>query len=164
MKGRRRRGLAAGDAASREALAPRRCTVRRALPTSSQTCRTETIVPTRGPGEATGCGLGARWALSVAWSARIYAARTKMPRARDPGVLGAFRAGGLRALGRWAVVLPGAGPWVIRSCWALRKADLPWSRLDRECWWKWSCVTALAELINKSRLCCGVSCGKPVRD
>lgn len=45
---------------------------------------------------------------------------------------------------------PGAGPWVIQSCWALRKAGLPWSRLDRECWWRWSCVTALAGLINKA--------------
>lgn len=164
MKGRRRRGLAAGDAASRQALAPPRCTVRRAQPLGSQTCRTWTIVPRQGPGEGRGRGLDAplgSFCCSV--SARLYW-EDKDAQGRGPwgprGSLGrSFASCGEG--GRWSVGVA-EGARRIRSGWVLGKASLLWSRADRRCWWRWSCDSICR--INKSELCWGVLCGKPVRD
>ena len=128
MKGRRHRGLAAGDAASREALAPPRCTVRRAL------CLRAGKLAGRGP--LSPCGAPARpegadsvpgWALSVARCARACVGRTKMLRTGDPGVLVVLRAACLRALGRVGGGPSGCGgARGIRSSWVLGKASLPW--------------------------------------
>ena len=133
------------------------------LPPGWQTCRTRTIVPLRGPGEARGCGLGARLGSPCRSVCARLRWEDKDAQDRRPGVLVLLRAACLRALGRVGGGPSGCGGALgIRGSWVSGKASLPWCRGDRGCWWRWSCDSIFR--INKSRLCWGVLCGMPVRN
>lgn len=110
-----------------------------------------------------GADLVPSWALSVALCARVCAVRTKMPRAEDPGFLGVLRPD----------ALPGAGAVGGGPAWGGGLGDQErlgsgesGSRLEP------SRQGVLVEVavcdstcrINKSGLCCGVFCGKPIWD
>lgn len=97
------------------------------LPPGWQTCRTRTIVPLRGPGEARGCGLGARLgSLCRSVCARL---RWEDKDAQDRRPRGPCGPSGRLFEGSGRV---GGGPSGcggargIRSSWVLGKASLPW--------------------------------------
>lgn len=133
------------------------------LPPGWQTCRTRTIVPLRGPGEARGCGLGARLGSlcrSVCARLRWEDKDAQDRRPRGPCGPSGRLFEGSGASGRWSVgVRRGSGdPKQL----GFGESESPLVPGGRGCWWRWSCDSICR--INKSRLYWGVLCGKPVRN
>ena len=116
------------------------------------------LCPPAGPRRGQGRGLGARLG---SFCRSVCASVLGGQRCSGPGTVGSSRSFGPRSFegagagGRWSVGVQWARG--IRSGWVLGKASLPWSRADR------GCCDSICR-INKSRLCWGVLCGKPVRD